>query len=1476
MKTMRADMGPDVASADPRYRVLVQLLAAHLRSQQNNAFTFSQWQAFKSQVYIYTLMSRNQPVPEQYIQLLKAGLASGRRPPPEALGAEFSATSSSAAATPGATGNAMGAAPKMAPLPSSSPISITKENLHELLPDRRIVVQRQGPRADVNAPAAIDDQMMRQEQARLRRKLFENELQRRQALVRALRDQISEHERRQQACENDDAAEQSGVALARLRSDYVRVVAGARELTLFDLQRKVRSDVYGELTAGGTTNKGAVGREKQREKLNRQLVREYEKLERNRAKRIETAEREVRKRRNAWFSALTDHHQAFKSYHTGMHRACRGTGRAVVKHFDELAKSQEKAEREAQKARMQKLMHEDEEGYIEMVRNSKNKRLKELLNQTDEYLKQLGATVKKTQREAKSRRRGGGAGASGGDAGGMGDAQLHGGDGAQDDFGTTDDEDDGTHKTYYEIAHANKEKVEEQPKMMLGGKLKEYQMQGLQWMVSLYNNGMNGILADEMGLGKTVQTIALVSHLMEKKGNGGPFLIVVPLSTMSNWELEFQRWAPSIRVIVFKGDKKIRKSLFDEVILKAAFNVCLITYEYVVRGKNLLKKVEWEYIIVDEGHRMKNGESRLSTVLGDVYQSRHRLLLTGTPLQNSLEELWSLLNFILPTVFGSQESFEQWFAGPFATGSGRGGGGSGNNAADEHAQLTEEENMLVIFRLHQVLRPFLLRRLKAEVLKMGEQLPSKQEDVILCDMSAWQRYMYKKMVHNERVPFTDNNGKRRYDRLANPAMQLRKVVNHPYLFFEDYSQIVEDGPELWRASGKFDMLDACLMKLLRTGHRVLVFNQMTKVLDLQERLLAYRGFKYLRLDGSTRPEVRKKYVELFNQENSDYNLFLLTTRAGGLGVNLQTADTVIIFDSDWNPQADLQAQDRAHRIGQKRQVRILRFVTARSVEEDVIEKATYKRGLEAKIIRAGMFDEQSKDVDRQAMLRELLREEEEGSEQEDAVPTLEELNKILARSEEEEELFGQVDEERALEIEGAGPLMNRDELPEWVVNPEITGRAMEEIDEEAAAEQGILWTGGVELGKRKAATKHFNYGVDAMSDDKYIALMEGGQNVQDYVGKRGRPKGQKMGPRAKGRKGEEGEQDAEDMLASRMSTELDEDMNEPVAVPNRVGKTVSSHTMPRKRAKLTREQIEGNLESESDLKVSQALEDEDEGDEEEEQEERQTKRKASTGRASTGGREKSPTKQVGRGAVSVDKMALKTTDRNERAPRKRLRFEAAVPVATLDLEQGKEEEGDFRAEQAGAEEEEADVEMDVDTVDEEEDEESDDEDGARAEEDEYAIADELSGDEQEQFALSYEVEVEAEPEKDAPEDEDEGDEDEGDADDGVESEGGSEPGDPSEDADENGEDSGGNADDGESEDQDDEDLEVELDSDDDAEMNNVDAANAAAALAATVAGINASQKAAAVAACNADASGNIAGDKSDAENSDPDIGSSSC
>lgn len=831
----------------------------------------------------------------------------------------------------------------------------------------------------------------------------------------------------------------------------------ARHITLLNLQYSMRQSIWREnQLAERDGRRGQKGRVR----TLKQLQREYEKVERSRMRQAEAEERDARRKRQVWMNAMVDHLTKFRSYHRDVvRRGVRAVTKAVLKYHEEVVRNASRAEREAEKARIQKLKDDDEEGYLELVKKTKNTRLLELLDQTDKYLRELGAVVKEERVRS-------------------GIVEYENSAGGEN----------GARQDYYEIAHAIKEEVLSQPSLLVGGTLKEYQLQGIQWMVSLYNNRLNGILADEMGLGKTIQTLGLIAHLMERKDNPGPYLIIVPLSTISNWELEFARWAPAIRVVVFKGKAKARRRLYEEVIEKNSFNVCLVTYEYVVRGRTFLKRVEWQHLIIDEGHRIKNHESRLSLVLHDHYRSRNRLLLTGTPLQNSLTELWALLNFLLPNVFKSADSFESWFAAPFAQ------MGVGNIASTEQqAQLTEEESLLIIRRLHQVLRPFLLRRMKSDVLRMGEQLPEKQEHIVLCDMSAWQRQMYVKIVKSERLLFTDRHGRQRYDKLPNPAIQLRKCVNHPYLFFQDHASHIVDSPELWRASGKFDMLDSIVMKMLQGRHRILIFNQMTKVVDLQERLLQYRNIPFYRLDGSTSTDERKRMVNDFNDSESDVNVFLLTTRAGGLGVNLQTADTVIIFDSDWNPSMDQQAQDRAHRIGQRREVLVLRLLTAKSIEEDVMERASFKRGLEKKIIRAGMFDEQSKDSERQAMLRELLRVEGPVSDDdtEDGLPTEEETNRILARSEEEYEMFTQVDEERRLEISSRARLMVEKEIPEWA------SKVPRSLREKAKSSGAGKWNSQAqnlialnEPKKRRAAATNVSYGVDQLSEKQYIKLME--------------------------------------------------------------------------------------------------------------------------------------------------------------------------------------------------------------------------------------------------------------------------------------------------------------------------------------------------------------------------------------------------
>ncbi|KAA3677467.1 SWI/SNF-related matrix-associated actin-dependent regulator of chromatin subfamily A member 2/4 [Paragonimus westermani] len=604
-------------------------------------------------------------------------------------------------------------------------------------------------------------------------------------------------------------------------------------------------------------------------------------------------------------------------------------------------------------------------------------------------------------------------------------------------------------QSYYTLAHAVREDVKEQASILVHGRLKEYQLRGLEWLVSLYNNNLNGILADEMGLGKTIQTIALITHLMEKKRVNGPFLIIVPLSVMSNWAMEFDRWAPSVKKILYKGSPQARRIL--QIQLKASkINVLLTTYEYIIKDKSALSKVKWKYMIIDEGHRMKNHHCKLTQVLNTYYTAPYRLLLTGTPLQNKLPELWALLNFLLPTIFESVNTFEQWFNAPFA-------------ATGEKVELNQEETLLIIRRLHKVLRPFLLRRLKREV---ESQLPEKVEYVIKCDMSALQRVLYSHM-QSKGVILTDGSEKDKKGKggcrtLMNTIMQLRKICNHPFMFSHIESAIAEqnflstygnnpppgmaaptqvEGKMLYRASGKFELLDRILPKLKACGHRILIFCQMTSLMTIMQDYFDYRNFRYLRLDGTTRSEDRGELLVKFNDTTEDIFIFLLSTRAGGLGLNLQAADTVIIFDSDWNPHQDLQAQDRAHRIGQQNEVRVLRLISINSVEEKILAAARFKLDVDQKVIQAGMFDQKSTGTERRQFLQALLEQDEEADEEEDEAPDDETINQMLARTEDEFEIYQRMDVERQFaesqQAKREARLLEYAELPNWIVRDEI-------------------------------------------------------------------------------------------------------------------------------------------------------------------------------------------------------------------------------------------------------------------------------------------------------------------------------------------------------------------------------------------------------------------------------------------------------
>ncbi|KAM0930186.1 hypothetical protein ACQ4PT_000972 [Festuca glaucescens] len=697
---------------------------------------------------------------------------------------------------------------------------------------------------------------------------------------------------------------------------------------------------------------------------------------------------------------------------------------------------------------------------------------------------------------------------------------------------------------------------------LLKHSLREYQHIGLDWLVAMYEKRLNGILADEMGLGKTIMTISLLAHLACEKGIWGPHLIVVPTSVMLNWETEFLKWCPAFKILTYFGSAKERKQKRQGWNKPNFFHVCITTYRLVIQDSKAFKRKKWKYLILDEAHLIKNWKSqRWQTLLN--FNSKRRILLTGTPLQNDLMELWSLMHFLMPHVFQSHQEFKDWFCNPISG----------------MVEGQDKVNKEVIDRLHNVLRPFLLRRLKRDVEK---QLPQKIEHVIYCRLSRRQRNLYEDFIANSETQATLTSGN--YFGMISIIMQLRKVCNHPDLFegrpiissfdmaginmqisssvcmvldkgpfcqadlsdmnlvftqnefnmtswemdevaalfspgitsrgsgaeiscsykdgqrsngtnifeeiqkalqeermkeakeraasiawwnrvrcqkrpvygtnirevltirhpicdvFEkknnpschmDFSSSLADlvlssverfnkmlgfiesftfaipaaraaAPICWCKNrnspvllkpayreqcmnefspilspirpaivrrqvyfpdrrliqfdcGKLQELAVLLRRLKSEGHRALIFTQMTKMLDTLEEFINLYGYTYLRLDGSTQPEERQTLMQRFNT-NPKFFLFILSTRSGGVGVNLVGADTVIFYDSDWNPAMDQQAQDRCHRIGQTREVNIYRLISESTIEENILKKANQKRALDDLVIQRGGYN----------------------------------------------------------------------------------------------------------------------------------------------------------------------------------------------------------------------------------------------------------------------------------------------------------------------------------------------------------------------------------------------------------------------------------------------------------------------------------------------------------------------------------------
>lgn len=542
-----------------------------------------------------------------------------------------------------------------------------------------------------------------------------------------------------------------------------------------------------------------------------------------------------------------------------------------------------------------------------------------------------------------------------------------------------------------------KRKFEEQPEYigyMNDLMLHEYQLEGLNWLRYSWAQGTDTILADEMGLGKTIQTIVFLYSLFKEGHCRGPFLVSAPLSTIINWEREFETWAPDFYVVTYTGDKDCRTVIrehelsYEDVASRggkasrlrgaAKFHVLLTSYELISIDTACLGSVDWSVLVVDEAHRLKNNQSKFFKILNS-YSIQYKLLLTGTPLQNNLEELFHLLNFLCPEKFNDLSVFQ-----------------------NEFADINKEDQ---VKKLHEMLGPHMLRRLKADVLK---NMPTKSEFIVRVELSPMQKKYYKYILTRNFEALNSKSGGQQVT-LLNVMMDLKKCCNHPYLF----SGAMMEAPtmpnglfeinSLTKAAGKFVLLQKMLAILKEQGHRVLIFSQMTKMLDILEDFLEGEGYKYERIDGSITGSLRQEAIDRFNAPGAAQFVFLLSTKAGGLGINLATADTVIIYDSDWNPHNDIQAFSRAHRIGQQNKVMIYRFVTRNSVEERVTQVAKKKMMLTHLVVetrRGGNFSKQELDDIIRFGTEELFKEEEGKGDDTTIHYTDEAIRDLLDRSKE--------------------------------------------------------------------------------------------------------------------------------------------------------------------------------------------------------------------------------------------------------------------------------------------------------------------------------------------------------------------------------------------------------------------------------------------------------------------------------------------
>uniref|UniRef100_UPI0034A1E72D DEAD/DEAH box helicase n=1 Tax=Clostridium disporicum TaxID=84024 RepID=UPI0034A1E72D len=424
---------------------------------------------------------------------------------------------------------------------------------------------------------------------------------------------------------------------------------------------------------------------------------------------------------------------------------------------------------------------------------------------------------------------------------------------------------------------------------MLMSTLRPYQYEGVKWIDNLYELDFGGILADDMGLGKTLQTIAFLS--MKKKEK---FLIIVPTSLIFNWRDEFLKFAPSLKVGIVYGDKR------DDVLKDyKKFNGLITTYGILKNDLDKFIDKEFDICIIDEAQNIKNYKSQNAEAVKKI-KSRFKLALTGTPIENSLKELWSIFDFVMPGFLYSTKEFESKFS------------------------KDDEKSMML---LKTLINPFILRRTKEEVAK---DLPGKSEKRIIVELDENQRFMYKNYLNNVREKIkTDSN-----IQVLSHLTRLRQICLHPALVF----------PEYIGNSGKFIIAHKLIKSAIKNDRKILIFSQFTSVLDMFGAELEEDNIKFFKLSGDTLSKERMKLVNDFNNSD-DVKVFLISLKAGGTGLNLTSANLVIHFDPWWNPAVESQASDRAHRIGQEKDVEVIKLIAKETIEESIVTLQEDKKEL---------------------------------------------------------------------------------------------------------------------------------------------------------------------------------------------------------------------------------------------------------------------------------------------------------------------------------------------------------------------------------------------------------------------------------------------------------------------------------------------------------------------------------------------------